>query len=87
MEKIYQQNKLDSTLSDVTVINAMIRENDSAFYPLPFKTWFDIGNIKALQCTRDNIKNGNSLAVLDKIDESIFIFDDFHLGGFTRNWL
>jgi len=78
LEKIYQKNKLNSALNDTDVINAMIRKNNSEFYFFPFQSWFDIGNMSALQKTKNSFKKKNSnLTILDKFDESIFIFNDF----------
>lgn len=77
LEEIYEGNKFDLSLNDTVVINAMIHRNDSKFHFLPFQTWFDIGNVKALQRTREWVKDKDNLIVLDKFDESIFIFDNF----------
>ncbi|MCD4706067.1 aminoglycoside phosphotransferase family protein, partial [bacterium] len=77
LEKIYNEDKNDSSLNDVSVINRVIKNNESEFKFLKFNAWLDIGNIKALRYARENIKDSNELAVLDKNNESIFIFDNF----------
>lgn len=77
LEKIYSENSSDSTLNDVSVINKMIHDFNSVFEYLNFETWLDIGNTKALNNAREKISDRDSLVVLDKLDESIYLFDDF----------
>jgi len=57
-------------LSDCHVIRKM---ND--FSVVSIGDWHDIGNIDALKRTRSKMKE--TIQVLDKEDENIFIFDDF----------
>ena len=40
-----------------------------------YKKWYDIGNVDSLKKTRDAVPDRFHL--LDKDDESIYIFDDF----------
>ncbi|MGB2580839.1 MAG: hypothetical protein WBC83_04040, partial [Minisyncoccia bacterium] len=74
LEKLYRENPNDQTLNDCRVLVSMIAEGDS-FTLKPFKEWFDIGNTSALHRTRTQI--ADHFDNLDKMEESIFIFDDF----------
>jgi hypothetical protein len=52
-------------LSEVKFINKKVKWNN----------WFDIGNTTELNKTRKAFHS--SIEVLDKVDESIFFFEDF----------
>lgn len=69
-----EYNKLpnDSSLSDCHAISKMF---DKEWEIHEFKSWMDIGNSTSLKNARENIKD--KFNILDKNDESIFIFDDF----------
>lgn len=71
LNKIYHDNPSNGELSDCNVINQMNQD----FKILKFKTWFDVGISSELKYARDNIQD--KFEILDKVDESIFIFDDF----------
>jgi len=71
LEKVYKNNKNSLELSDVHVINEM--KND--FTIIKTNNWLDIGNSKTLSIARKKIKD--KFDILDKNDESIFIFKDF----------
>jgi NDP-sugar pyrophosphorylase family protein/thiamine kinase-like enzyme len=63
----------DTSLSDCHVINAMLKRG------IKFKTvgadfWYDVGNVQSLKKTREKIYD--KFDILDKDDESIFIWDD-----------
>lgn len=60
--------------SDYDVINLMLN-NDIKFEYKIFDFWYDIGNVSSLWNARENIKD--KFHILDKNDESIFIFDDY----------
>lgn len=60
-----------SDLSDCHVINKMMDHFN--FSMIEYKTWYDIGNVDSLKKSRDNIPDRFHL--LDKDDESIFLFD------------
>ena len=86
LEKLYQQDRSDSSLNDVSVINEMIDKHSSVFHFLPFQTWFDTGNVKALKQARQHIKDHKkeaSVAFLDKNDEAIFLFDKYVIKFFA----
>ena len=61
-----------SSLSDVHAISKMMDHSD--FSVVDYKTWYDIGNVDSLKKSREKIPDRFHL--LDKEDESIFIFDD-----------
>lgn len=73
-ELLYNSNPENSQLSDCHVINELLTENHN-FISLEFSSWLDIGNITALEKARKEIPDHFHL--LDKVDESIFIFDKF----------
>ncbi|PWB39044.1 MAG: hypothetical protein C3F02_00285 [Parcubacteria group bacterium] len=75
LESLYQANKLDPTLGDMAVINDMISSRQSFFKSLPVTSWFDVGHLRGIDQARQKIKD--PLHILDKINESIFIFRDF----------
>lgn len=64
----------DSELSDCSVINDMLLK-DITFKYAYVSEWYDIGNLKSLQIARDNIPD--KFQILDKLDESIYMFDSF----------
>lgn len=74
LEGFYRGNPNDEGLNDSRVISKMLADGYQ-FKLVPFSTWYDIGNTAALHYARQHIPGhfGN----LDKVDESIFIFDDF----------
>ena len=73
----YTDEILDETtssdLSDCHVISKMLEHHK--FDVVDYKKWYDIGNVDSLKKTRDAIPDRFHL--LDKDDESIFIFDKF----------
>lgn len=73
LESIYNENKLNSQLSDCDAINKML--DKERFEIVSFNTWLDIGNLDQLNAVREVIPD--KFHILDKVDESIFIFDDF----------
>lgn len=72
LENGYKNNPLDSTLNDVSALNGMFKENIE-FKAIDFKKWYDIGNVESLQTARQEIND--SFYILDKLGESIFIFN------------
>lgn len=62
-----------SDLSDCHVISKMMGHHK--FDVVSYKKWYDIGNVDSLKKTRDAVPDRFHL--LDKDDESIYIFDDF----------
>jgi len=61
-----------SSLSDCHVLTKMM--DHSEFSVVDYKTWYDIGNVDSLKKSREAIPDRFHL--LDKEDESIFIFDE-----------
>jgi len=74
LEYLYKKNPKDSTLNDCAVINLMLK-NGKQFLVKEFKTWYDIGNTESISHARKNISD--AFSNLNKVDESIFIFDNF----------
>jgi dTDP-glucose pyrophosphorylase/thiamine kinase-like enzyme len=74
LQEMYAQNSNNSALNDVEVISRMIGEG-SEFRVVDFERWYDIGNVESLNKARTEIDD--SFRILDKSDESIFIFDKF----------
>lgn len=72
LENEYKKNPNDSTLNDVSALNIMFKEN-IIFKVVNFKNWYDIGNVESLQKARQKIDD--SFYILDKLGESIFIFN------------
>lgn len=71
---LYNDNPHNSQLSDCHVINELLNK-DVKISAIPFSSWLDIGNIEVLEKARKEIYD--SFHILDKVDESIFIFDTF----------
>ena len=71
LETEHINNINDSTLSDCHAINRMGIKWEVVEY---FK-WLDIGNVSELKLARENIYD--KFELLDKVDESIFLFEDF----------
>jgi len=71
LKEVLEEKQMDSQLSDCHVINNM----NAKFNCEVFTDWFDIGNSSCLKKARDYM--GNSITVLDKNEESIFIFNTF----------
>jgi len=71
LENCYNKNPSCQELSDCDGINNMNKD----FKILEFKTWFDVGTSSELKFARSHISD--KFEILDKVDESIFIFDGF----------
>lgn len=72
LRALYRKNPNNAALNDVEVIGMMMK-NGHDFSPVAFETWHDIGNVESLNKARVEIDD--SFRILDKVDESIFIFD------------
>ncbi len=72
LEQEYNLDINDSSLSDCHAINKM---NVDKWDVIPFNSWMDIGNVSELKKAREEI--GDKFELLDKVDESIFLFDEF----------
>lgn len=80
LDEIYKKNSFDSSLSDVHVIRKMLSSTKFKFEISD--NWFDIGNTSELKKTRSKFKS--SISVLDKMDENIFMFDNFVIKFFSN---
>lgn len=74
LQALYKENPKNETLGDVLVMNQMIQRGMS-FESYEFKQWYDVGNVDSLNKVRKEIPD--SFHILDKSEESIFVFDDF----------
>lgn len=74
LESLYQKNPNDEDLNDCKVVVGMLDQQED-FELKEFSTWYDTGNTMALHSARENI--ADHFENLDKIGESLFIFDDF----------
>lgn len=72
-ERVYKHNATNSSIGDMHTINNMI-ENGASFRAHEFTTWFDTGNIESLNRARHDISD--AFPILDKFEESIFLFDN-----------
>jgi len=81
LERLYHKNPNDSTLNDCQVIVEMIKEK-SSFDIVNFPIWYDVGNVTALHNTREQMPD--KFHNLDKVDESIFLFDKFIIKFFAN---
>lgn len=68
-----------TSLSDVHVVNEMLKNVNFKFHKI--NKWLDIGNVNELNETRKYF--GSSIEVLDKLNESIYFFDDFVVKFFS----
>jgi len=73
VDKLLIENE-DGKLNGIPVINKMIFEGNN-FIVNEFKTWFDTWNVDGLNKARKEIPD--SFHILDKLEESIYIYDDF----------
>ena len=80
LEQSYRKDPNDSTLSDCHAINKII---DKKWKTIKFDKWLDIGNVSELNNARNLIHD--KFHILDKVDESIFIFEDFVIKFFYDN--
>jgi choline kinase len=74
LHKLYNANPNDQSLNDCKVLVKML-DKDSKFTLLPFAEWYDTGNTAALQRARNTFVD--HFDNLDKLEESIFLFDTF----------
>lgn len=79
LEHIYSKDKLNRSLSDVHVIRDLIKTKEINY--IEINNWYDIGNTSELQKTRS--KFPSDMNVLDKIDENIFMFENFVIKFFS----
>ncbi len=80
LENSYLAAPDNNQLSDCNAIEQMLDVVN--FEYKAYSNWLDIGNIDGLQHARDNIYD--KFDILDKLDESIFLFDDFVIKFFSN---
>ena len=80
LEKLYTENPTDSSLNDTATLAEMAKE-DADIYGVSIREWLDIGNLEALSEARSKISD--QFNNLDKVDESLFIFNDFVIKFFS----
>lgn len=73
LENEYGKDQNNSNLSDCDGLRELVEKK--IIYPIEFNNWFDIGNSTELKKTRELIPD--KFEILDKVDESIFLFDNF----------
>jgi len=83
LDSLISSNHNDT--SDVHCINKMINKINFNIIQVKQQDWFDIGNVSELLRTKKSFPK--SIEVLDKRDESIFIYDDFVIKFFSKTEL
>ena len=78
MKEVLKESKND--LSDCDVINKMIKKSN--FNYVIYDEWLDIGNTQSLLDAREKIFD--KFELLDKVDESIYLFDNFVIKYFDN---
>jgi len=68
-------------LSDVHCINEMVTTTNFRIYQVTEENWFDVGNVTELNRTKKKLPK--TIDVLDKKEESIFMFNDFVIKFFS----
>ncbi len=81
LEDLYRADKNSETLNDCRVIVEMIRQK-APFDMVNFPVWYDVGNATSLHNARE--KMPDKFDNLDKVDESIFLFDKFIIKFFAN---
>lgn len=74
LNSIYNENPNDSRLNDTITLNRMLKEK-AVIKAVEVPVWLDMGNKDALAHARANISD--HFDNLDKLDESLFFFDNF----------
>ncbi|MEO6077923.1 MAG: NDP-sugar synthase, partial [Candidatus Andersenbacteria bacterium] len=80
LEKAYSDDPKNSSLNDVDALRLLVSQGIT-FDVKGYKEWHDIGNVESLHNARKNIKD--EFRILDKPEESIFIFNDFVIKFFS----
>jgi choline kinase len=76
-------NSRNENLSDAHVISKLLTKTKFEHFFVPPDNWFDVGNVDELNRTRKFFKS--TINVLEKTDESIFIFDEFVVKFFANS--
>lgn len=80
LQTAYDDSPADASLNDCSAINRMLSKN-RPFTTHALTEWFDIGNTTSLEKAREAITD--TFHLLDKEDESIFIYPDFVIKFFA----
>lgn len=72
-QRVLTHNENNPSLGDMHTINNMIA-NGHAFSAYPVQEWYDTGNLESLTRARHEI--ADAFDILDKLEESIFLFDN-----------
>lgn len=75
LEKLVNSNEFGTDLSDIHVINEMLKKFKFHCKKIKSGNWFDTGNPSSLSHARKSFES--NIEVLDKKDESIFFYDNF----------
>lgn len=81
LDKLYKENSNNSALNDCQTINSLINQGKK-FQVVEFDNWYDVGNTQGLMSARKRIND--KFNILDKVDESIYIFNDFVIKFFNN---
>lgn len=81
LERLYKNNPNDSSLNDCRVLVEMIKQKNS-FDIVNFPVWYDAGNVSSLHYAREHVSD--KFHNLDKVDESIFLFEKFIIKFFAK---
>ncbi len=80
LDSLYNSDENNSKLSDFWCVKSLI-DKEELFSHIESKNWYDIGNVKALQQARKEFPD--KFPILDKSNESIYLFDDFVIKFFS----
>lgn len=72
LSQAYLDDSTNSQISDVIALRAMMH-NGVTFESREYSQWFDVGNVDGLRRARQLTKD--KFEILDKLEESIFLFD------------
>ena len=81
MEELYNNDTSMRSLSDLYCVRNQLARGKKIYHK-QFMTWYDIGNVESLNKARTDIPD--SFNILDKLEESIYLFDD-HVIKFFAN--
>lgn len=80
LKEMLEKNPSAADIGDVQVLSKLLSDGVS-FSVQEFSNWFDTGNAEGLSKARKQI--ADHMDNLEKVDESIFLFDDFVLKFFA----
>lgn len=80
LEELYNNDEYNGRLSDFWCIKSLIETSNFSLKHQTLNTWYDIGNIDALNNARETFTD--KFDILDKAKESIYIIDDKYVVKF-----